>query len=882
MRVMVPAGPKESSPTLSKLTLKSAAPQPTSTSLQNVSSNSTVEITDALSLSSGVATTVITGTSARSCSSCFSPYTAGSDSVSALQDFDTHGIEAEFASLALDLSDLSPSASTAGVSHAVEQPPASVTQTLPKRKYPSLLTQLAHEIRWMHKNLRHGYNSNATPRVGCIYGASPSLRSLTSDSTCIDEEKEELLCKTSLRSSMRYSSPLKNTMMNHSDSDLRHHAHGAASSRNPCRRRLHRGKVEQVQPVTLPEVIPDPYAPPSCQYVVQNFAVMVTGGDAFGRACNGSPSSSIMRAAYGDRVDEAAVFFRTNPVAEPALSPGEASRMEDTYWGHGYSLSAVDFSRGDTSDVELVDQVDGSPADLGGLMVDCACSASGIHKGAPADGDAAASSDPYQVFFSGVMDLQRQLHSLGQKTASLRSLYEQEQRARLRFKGKGQHLSWTRTVEAANTIYFWRQKVSILRLFESQYLSMLKSFQHELQLVDPNGEKAQQLRRSPESTADKSGATTSVMQARRRFVSSLQVISVQEQHLQKLGEQMEACWKANAILREELRHFEHREVRVPHSTFATAGMDAEHFIASLPPRTSVFGFHSVLSHTSVQSLDSLGSTETPMLLTAQNLSFISSGDDSDGEVVKAVSTHSIAAIHSNSGSNRSARSVDHTTPQPLGDSAASAVPLVWCMKPASIVSSTQLSPVLPKRLKCVIRSVTLDHEECGGDNSSSRIAPSYSNLSAPTTGSQTRLCSERHVTFALEPEVLDARPRLSSHSRTVELLEQICLDKQSPCNSLPLMQSALEERLTELAQLRGQFDGAVASEAPTLMPIFTPPPCTTTTSSTGDIVNHSRDEATVPSQKLFPSAAISALRKKSNSSQYRKVKPEECSVCSIM
>ncbi|CAC9503610.1 hypothetical protein, unknown function [Leishmania infantum JPCM5] len=860
---MVSTGPKKpSSPTLSKLTLKSTAPQPTLTSLQNVNSNSTMEVTDAISVSSGATITVATGASASSCSPHFSPYAAGLGSVGAPHDVDPDDLVAALASSARDQGDLSPSESMMGGSRVAERPPVPPARALSKRKYPKLLTQLAREFRWMHKNLRHGHNSNVTPRVSCIYGASPSLSSLSSSSTCIGEDSEDLLCTTTLRSSMRRSSSLKSSMMCHGGSSPTHCTRGAASSTKLCRRTPESGEVEQVQPAALPKVTPDPYAPPSCQYVVRDLAFMVPGDDAFGSARNGSSASSVMRAASGGRVDRAAAVLGTTYMAESAFSLGEGGSMEGPYRGYGDSPSAVDFGRDDTSDVEEVCNIAAGPSDRRGLKVDGAGSPSDIHEDAQAGGDAAASGDSYQVFFSSVVDLKRRLHNLEQQTASLRALYAQEQRARLRFKGKGQHLSWTRTVEAANTIHFWRQKVSISRLFESQYLSVLKSFQRELQLVDPKAEKAQQLRRSPASAAAKPGSTAGVMQARRAFLSSLQVIAVQEQHLKELGDQMEACWKANAVLREDLRHFEQWEVRVPHETFATAGMDVEHFIASLPPRASVCGLHSVLSHTSVHSLESLESAETPMLLTAQNLSFTSSGDDGDDNVVNAASTDSRATGAYGCGSNGSSHSGHHPTPpSPCGADA---------------------SPVMPKRLKYVIRSVALDHEERGGDNSSSRIAPSYIGSSTPTTNSQTRRRSERHVTFALEPEVLDARPRFSAHSRTVELLEQICLDKQSPWNALSLLQSALEERLGQLAQLRMQWDGAVTGEAPTLTPRVTPQPCTIATSSSGGAVCHSRDKATVPSPKSFPSATTSTLMTKGKSSRYSKVKPKACTTCSAM
>ncbi|CAG9577264.1 hypothetical protein LMJF_28_1540 [Leishmania major strain Friedlin] len=849
---------KPSSPTLSKLTLESTAPQPTLTSLQNANSNSTMEVTDAISVSSGTTITVATGASARSCSPYVSPYAVGLDSVGAPHDVEPDDLVTALASSARNQGDLSPSESMMGGSHVAEGPPVHPPRALPKRKYPKLLTQLAREIRWMHKNLRHGHNSNVTPRVSCIYGASPSPSSLSSGSTCIGEDSEDLLFTTSLRSSIRRSSSLQSAMMSHGGSSPTHRTRGAASSTKLCRRTPESGEVEQVQPAALPEVTPDPYAPPSCQYVLRDLAFVAPGGDVFGSARNSSSASSVMCAASGGRVDRAAAAFGTTYVAESAFSLGKDSSMK----GHGDSPSAVDFGRDDTSDVEAVSNVAAGPSDRGGLTVDCARLPSGIHEGAQTGSDAAASGDSYQVFLSSVVDLQCRLHNLEQQTARLRALYAQERRARLRFKGKGQHLSWTRTVEAANTIHFWRQKVSILRLFESQYLSVLKSFQHELQLVDPKAEKAQQLRRSPASAAAEPGATAGVMQARRTFLSSLQVIAVQEQHLTKLGEHMEACWKANAVLREDLRHLEQCEVRVPHDTFATAGMDVEHFIASLPPRTSVCGLHSVLSHASVHSLDSLGSTETPMLLTAQNFSFMSSGGDGDDNIGNAASTDSRATGAHGSGSNGSSHSGHHpTSPSPCGANA---------------------SPFISKRLKYVIRSVALDHEECGGDSLSSRIASSYIGSSMPATNSQTRRRSERHVTFALEPEVLDARPRFSAYSRTVELLEQICLDKQSPWNALSLLQSALEERRGQLAQLRGQWDGALTGEAPTLTSSVTPKPCTITTSSGGGAVCHSRDKTTVPSPKSFPSATTSTLMTKGKSSRYSKVKPKACTTCSAM
>ncbi|CBZ28525.1 hypothetical protein, unknown function [Leishmania mexicana MHOM/GT/2001/U1103] len=865
---MVSTGPKKSSsPTLSKLTLKSTAPQSTLTSLQNVSSNSTMEVTDATSVSSG-AITAATSASAQSCSPYFAYYAAGLDGVGALHDVDTDDLVAALASSARDRGDLSFSASMMGGPHVGEQPPVPAARTLSKRKYPKLLTQLAREIRWMHKNLRRRYSHNATPRVRCIYSASPSLSSLSSGSTGICEDSEDLLCTTSLRSSMRRSPSLQTAMMSHGGSSPTHRKRGAASSTKPCRRTLESGEVEQVQPAALPEVTPDPYAPPSCQYVVRGRAFMTPGDDTFGSARNDSSASSVMRAAYGGRVDRAAAVWGTTYVAESAFSLGGDGRMEDLYRGHDDSPSAVDFGRDDTSDGEAVSNVAAGASDRRGLQVDCTRSPSGIHEGAQAGGDEAAFGDSYQVFFSGVVDLQRRLHNLKQQTASLRAFYAQERRARLRFKGKGQHLSWTRTVEAANTIHFWRQKVSILRLFESQYLSVLRSFQQELQLVDPTMEKTRQLRRLPESAAAKPDTTAGVMQARRAFLSSLQVIAAQEQHLKKLGEQMEACWKANAALREDLRHLEQCEARVPHNTFATAGMDVEHFIASLPPRTSVCGLHSAISYTSMHSLDSLGSTETPMLLTAQNLSFMSS-DGGDDNVANAAS-------------NGSSHSGHNPTPPSLCGAAAPAAPLVSCTKRTSIASSAHASPVKPKRLKYVICSVALGHEEGGGDSSSSRIAPSYIGSSTPTTNSQKRRLSERHVTFALEPEVLDARPRFSAHSRTVELLEQICLDKQSPCNALLLLQSALAERLDQLVQLRGSWDGAITGEALTLTPSVTPQPCTFDTFSSGGTVCHSRDKLTVPSPKSLRSPTTSTLMTKGESSRYSKVKQKACTTCSTM
>ncbi|CAM39701.1 hypothetical protein, unknown function [Leishmania braziliensis MHOM/BR/75/M2904] len=850
---------------LSKVMFTSAGPQPAFASLQNASSNSKMEVTDPLSMSSeATTTTVVTGGVAGRCPPCFTLYPTGADRVGALHDGDTDHLAPTASSPARGLDGVLSSASKTSKFGVAGQPS---TPALPKRKYPKLLTQLAHELRWMHRNLRHRCDNPSKHRVNSVSDASqrPSSRSSDSPSPHADGEgNEELRVTTSLRSSMRSSSYLRSEMMSRGGSTSTRHAHGTARNAKQHSLTLAKGEAKQVHPAALPEVTPDPYAPPSCQYVVRHLEVVDAEEDALGSVRIDSPTDSVMGAEHAGGTYRAAGVLGT------------------TYRGHGGSSYAAEFGRDDASDVEVGGAVTASPSDRQGLTVNGALAAQDIREGEQADDDAPASVDSYQVFFSRIVALQHQLHDLERQTARLRAVYEEEQQARLRSKSKGQHLSWTRTVEAANTIHFWRQKVSALRLFEAQYMNILKLFQQNLQLVDPETEKAQQLWRSSASAAAKPGATPVAMQARRTFLSSPQVIAVQEQHLKSLGEQMKACWKTNTMLREELRHFEQCEVRVPHVTFTTAGMDIEHFIASLPPRIAPCVLRSVPSHSSMRSLDSLGSAETQMLLTAQNFSLTSSDYDTDENTAKAANASRKVADASGRGGNECSHSSHPVTHPSLCPAAASASPLASYINLTSIVTSTPASPVIPKRLKYVIRSATLDHEESRGSSFKSCIAPLYMDSGTSTTNSQTRGHSERHVTFALEPEVLDARPRFSAHSRTVELLEQICLDKQALWSALPMLESALEEHLGQLAQLRAQWNAATAGEALTPMPRVTSRVCEIVAPSDAGPECYAHAEAAASSQKSFSSTTTPEIKTERSRRSSSKVNLEVCTKCSVM
>ncbi|KAG5475070.1 hypothetical protein CUR178_04520 [Leishmania enriettii] len=860
---------KSSFPTLSKLRLKSTGQQPSFASIPNENGKGTMEVTNPPGLWPGATTPVLTGASASRCSANSLPHAASSESLGTLHDAGTEHLLVAFAPSARDAEGVAPSASMADEHGVAEQPPIPAAPASPKRKYPKLLTQLAHELRWMHKSLRHKYDDGAASGVHSVPSTSLSHSSAPSCAGVDDEENEDLLITTTLRSSMRRSSHQQSAARSHSGASSAPHTFEAASSTKPDQRLLANDEVERVQPVEPPEVTPDPYAPRSCQYVVQDLAVVVTEEDVLISPCFGVSSVSATRAGSTGKAERTAVVSEIACVASD-LSFGEDSDMEGPYRGNSGSPNDFELGSNGASDAEVAGAVAASASYGRGLKGDCALSTLGICEGTQAGNGAAGRSDSYQVFFSGIVALQRQLHHLEQLTASLRTLYEQEQRARLRSKGKGQHLSWTRTVEAANTIHFWRHKVSTLRLFESQYLSVLKAFQQDLQLVDPEAERAQQLIQSPASAAAASGITAVVMQARWRFLCSTRVIAVQEQHLKALSEQLRTCWTANALLREELQHFEQREVRVPHDTFATAGMDVEHFIASLPPRTSACSLHNVTSHNSALSLDSLGSAETSMLLTAQNLSPISSDNDDGGN----------AASRGSSGSTHSDHHPIHRSPR---TAAASAAPLVSCMKRISGASSTPASSVMPKRLKYIICSASFDADEGSDGGFAIPVAPSYIGSNASATNSQTRRRSERHVTFALEPEVLDARPRFSAHGRTMELLEQICLDKQMPWSALPLLQCALEERLAQLAQLRARWGGAIADESLSPSPSVTPQAPATAGSRSGGTECYPYDEGTAPTPKSLPSTTRSrTVRKATSRQESGKVKPKVCTTCFIM
>ncbi|KAK7198973.1 hypothetical protein NESM_000864700 [Novymonas esmeraldas] len=760
-------------------------------SLQHVTNSSMTGASDPLTMSSGTTFSPLASTMDRS-----STHLVGWDKAGSLHDMDADDVAAAFARSSRSLDGVSPSASMAGVYAAPGRPALGTGAASAKRRYPHLFTQLAHELRWMHNSLRHGHHGGTASRR-----RHPTDTSSASTRLCAeDADRDDELVVTSTQSSLRRPSTLQGAAATPSGRDTRPARWAAVED----------GAVRQVYPAPLRATTPDPHSPAACKYVLRH--PVGDEGDS---------------ARDGTRSDGTTPVLAT-PFVEDSLSSLENdSYREDLYSRYGDPSSiAADGSR----DVE--DGGDGvSEAEAGS---------------AASDGGEGA-SDAYDVFLHGVAALHRQLHALEHSNACLRALYEQEQRARLQSNRRGQHLQWTRTVDAANTVHFWREKVQLLRLFESQFLAMLSAFQNDLKLVDPATVLVSAAHRAPTDAV-----AAAVEQARRAFLVSPGVITAQQRHLQQLEEQMRTCWQASATLREELRHFEQWSPRVPCDTFATATMDAEHFIAVLPPRTSAFGLRPALSHTSMHSIDSLGSGCTPpLLLTAQNLSPASSDDCGEENRTGAQATAQVSIIRS-------------------GDSTHAASPLPCLKQPATITSGHQ-SPITPKRLKYVICSASFEAEDGQGGSATNRSASPRVGSAPPAGDSLTRRRAERHVTFALEPEVLDARPRCTAHGRIAELLDQICLDKQAPWSALPLLQTAARDHRAQLEDWRAEM---------ALEEVMGSVPSITLQGRTFDTAGKDRDSGDSSAPPLPEAGNAKRPGKLRRTSS--KVKPKACTACLVM
>ncbi|KPA85319.1 hypothetical protein ABB37_01652 [Leptomonas pyrrhocoris] len=776
-----------------------------------------------------------------------------------------------------DFSGMTPSASSNAFGRSGRNGEAQTT--IPKRKPPHLFKRLANELRWMHNNFKYGYHSGYTPK----HHQQDSPGFLTTPQTTRDDfgvpEDEEELLTMSVRSSLRRSSRSQSAVTSARESGKRTTA--AASAESGARHGLQKtrwhtmenGEVEAIRMPRVPRTTPDPYAPPDCCYVVRHCKRET---DAAGEASRSASCSSAARRKLGPSVDSA-----------------EEVTLPDAYFS-GSMMSYTDSDGDDhdslnSSSSERVREDDSSDLEEGATMGACLsdrqrASDDTLNDLAAKSGrrrSDAAFNDGYDEFLCGVAQLQRQVHKLEQHTSQLRELYAREQKARLHCKSKGQHLSWTRTMEAANTIQFWRVKVTLLRHFESQYVNAVRRLQQELPLVDPASETAflSTLYKKVEDVS------SPLMQSRRRFVQSSRVIAAQRKHLRALGEQLQSCWQTNANLREELRQFEQWEMRNPHDTFAVAGMDAEHFIASLPPRISAYALCSDFARTSPPSPHDTDDASTPrLLLTAQNLS---PSSDDDNAHVAPQATEATDAISKST---------------LLGRATGDAAPLASCIKTtaADVASSEAARPVSPlssKRLKYVIQSATFDTDDTAAtadahaNSTSGRQSHRCSSASRTTTPmagavssfeSQQRRRRERHVTFALEPEVLDARPRFSAHGRTIELLEHICRDKQVQWSGLTLLQAALDERNGELAAMQASCkeQPEEEEEQPELLAR-----AVTATPICANMQNFhcaSEPHETDPDSVFKPPSDSASLEKTKSTGKCCKVKPNECAQCVVM
>jgi hypothetical protein len=758
-----------------------------------------------------------------------------------------------------------------------------------KRKSPHLFQQLVSEFRWMHNNLKHGYNSSGSVKqlqkdsVGYLSTPQTTRESF---SMPVDEEMTATSVRTSLRCSARNqsapTSAREGGKKGHTTPTTSTPGEAAKRGQKKTRwRMMENGEVEAVEEPQAPQTSPDPFAPPDCCYVVRH--PKETAGLTEDESC--SPS------------------YRYTPRNQ--LLPCEEVTMLDVYLSdslgsctdndkvtcHGRSPSPDRAGSDDDSgsDLEAVATMATCPSDR--RLAKARRASEGILEDLEREAHADPSvivSDAYEEFLFGIAQLQRQIHQLEQHTSELQKLYQREQSARMHSKGKGQHLSWTRTVEAANTIQFWRTKVTLLRHFEAQYVRAVQHLQEGLPLVDP----AKEINTVLSKPNKGSSSPSPLPQSRKHFLQSSRVISAQQQHLQALGGQLTTCWQDSSNLRDELRAFEQAEVRNLHDTFSVAGMDAEHFIASLPPRISAYGLcnSGVSAKSSTRSLDSMDDTHAPpLLLTVQNLSPTS--DEEDTHVAAAPTALTAATSHGKY-SNLS---------RATGDSA----PLASCVKGAAVADPTtllnastySLSPSLPKRLKCVIQSAVFEVEDGAEENvksTSGWLSNKASNANrtlTPLTGvvsssfdaqQQQRRKRERHVTFAVEPEVLDARPRFSAHGRTIELLEQICLDKQVPWSGLTLLQTALNERYSELAAMQDHMEDAEGESL--VRAVASAPLCANAPPFRGE--SEQRETRSQPRAVQCPtithSPAPTAFAKTTTQEKHSKVKPKECAQCSVM
>lgn len=748
----------------------------------------------------------------------------------------------------------------------------------PKRKSPHLFKQLANEFRWMHNNLKNGYSSGsgATPKhyqseTPRGYGGGSFARTPQTTREILEGQDEEdegaELLTMSVRSSLRRhtSAPASASEGGRKTSWSAPPGKSSKWSQKTRWRMMENGEVEPLQTPELPITTPDPFSPEDCHYVVRH----PKASDA---VATGELSQS----------ESCIPSLREDVTLPDALLSGSMLSDSDNEDGTHDSPLPRRFSCGD----EENESSDGESATARRSACSCDRRAAKERRASQGilDDDSDDSEDRYEIFLSSIAQLQRQTHLMNQHTAELRHLFTRERKARLRSKGKGQHLSWTRTVEAANTIQFWRMKVHLLRTFESLYVNTVQEVQQHLPLFAP--QPAEMGRTSKAFLA--SGTLFVISRSRRGFLESSRVLTAQQSHLQALGEQLKSCWQANAALREELRQFEQREVRNPHDTFSVAGMDAEHFIASLPPRISALTLYSGSTKSSAQSLDSMDDIHAPrLLLTVQNLSPSEEEDD--------------VCDRRPSGSGLESVGISPNSYHPPGGS--SEPRLVSCMKECATTSlegSGSTPPSSPKRFKYVIQSVIFDSADGVDANNSnnnnsinarssmrgslgSRIATPLTGALSTSLEAQMRRKRERHVTFALEPEVLDARPRFSAHGRTIELLEQICMDKQAPWNGLTLLQSALEQRSGELTAMQERMEDEqreVLARAVTMTPICATAP---TFRCEGEHRSTLSRPETAPSPTLTNiSNSAPTFGKPKPHGKRSKVKPKECAQCSVM
>ncbi|KPI83868.1 hypothetical protein ABL78_7086 [Leptomonas seymouri] len=746
-----------------------------------------------------------------------------------------------------------------------------------KRKNPHLFKQLANELRWMHNNLKHGYHSGSTPKHqqdSMGYVLTPQM---TSHESFAQDDDEDLLAR-SVRSSLRRSSWSQSTLTTARDKGKKCEPTSAAESDAKRRKKtrwrtMENGEVEALQE---PQTTLDPYSPPSCHYVLLH---QKEEDDEYRDGSRKANSSSFVHSQRLSSTEPGVITLPNVYLSDSMLS---FTDNDEDYDAAEDSLAPMRTIENDASGLEEVATMGVCPSDRCVPKARCTSSSlvDDLDEGGGCERLSVAFSDGYEEFLFGVAQLQRHLYQLEAYTSELRALYMREKSARLRSKGRGQHLSWTRTMEAANTIHFWRVKVTLLRNFESKYVNVVQSLQHHLPFVHPDYETARS-----SAACNKSGDTSSPRaQSRRNFLRSSRVIAAQKRHLQALGEQLTSCWQQNANLRDELRQLEEREPRNPHATFATAGMDAEHFIASLPPRISAYGLSTGSAKSSVLSLDAMDDSPAPkILLTAQNLS-----PSSDDDSVHAVSPRVLPADAVNKSPN-------------LACVTSNVGPLPPCIKgsaaPSSEASTSSLQSS-PKRLKYVIQSAAFDADEKAteGDPHSSSLSghqshrgSSASRGTTPLTGAlaaslgfQQRRKSERHVTFALEPEVLDARPRFSAHSRTIELLEYICMDKRMPWDGLMLQQTALGERLCELAAMQDCVDDEQQEwlvRANTSTPTCTNARAFRCQKDQREMCSQLEMELSNSRQLASPSMSFEDAKLRDRRS---KVKPKECAQCTVM